>query len=376
MVIESYLPATGGTERQLQQLAGALAARRVLVEILTIRRSPRWARRETVDGIPVHRLSYPKVRWLGALVVLAKAAAFLLTEGRRFDVLHVHTANLLAVVSVLVGRVSGRPVVLKTTGAWDLERGVLNPATRHRLRQRAMLAVLRHADAWIAVSAELRHAIEAAGVAPARIRVIPNGVDTARFRPVAGATGPEPRVVFVGRLVSQKALPVLLTAWSRVVDQIPGVTLDIVGAGPLGPEMQGLSARLGLGAGVRFLGFQADVQPFLERAAVFVLPSRVEGLSNALLEAMAAGIPVVATRVGGTEDVVIDGHTGLLVAPDDPEALADALVALLTARERAREMGRHGRARVMERYGLSRVADEYLAVYGDIAGHRRSWSPV
>jgi glycosyltransferase involved in cell wall biosynthesis len=117
---------------------------------------------------------------------------------------------------------------------------------------------------------------------------------------------------------------------------------------------------------VRFAGFQADVRPFLEAATVFVLPSTVEGLSNALLEAMAVGLPAVATRVGGTEDVVIDGRTALLVPPHDPEALAEALTALLTAPERAREMGREARDRVVERYSLGLVASTYLALYREL----------
>jgi glycosyltransferase involved in cell wall biosynthesis len=283
----------------------------------------------------------------------------------------VHTANLLAVVAVVVGRVSRRPVVLKTNGAWELEQGVLNPRIRRRLRQRVMLAVLRHADAWIALSLELRRAIEEAGVPAARIHVVPNGVDTARFRPGADGVDRGPRVVFVGRLVPQKAIPVLLRAWASVGRRAPAVTLDIVGGGPLLPELEAIAARSGLGARVRFRGFQADVLPFLQGAAVFVLPSTIEGLSNALLEAMAVGLSVVATRVGGTQDVVIDGRTGLLVPPDDPEALADALAALLTAPERAREMGRRGRDRAVERYALERVACTYRALYLDLVGRAR-----
>jgi glycosyltransferase involved in cell wall biosynthesis len=367
MVIASYLPSTGGTERQLQALAGALTARGVHVEILTAQRRPEWPLRETMAGVDVHRLPYPKIRWLGTVVLLSRAAAFLVTRGRRFQVFHVHTANLLAIVAVVIGRLSRRPVVLKTTGAWELEHGVLSGRARRGLRQRLMLAVLRHADAWIALSIELGRAIAEAGVPAANVRIIPNGVDTAQFRPPGPADAKHDlRVVFVGRLVPQKALPVLLRAWTSLARRLPAVTLDIVGAGPLQPELEAAASQLGLGARVRFAGFQADVRPFLEAATVFVLPSTVEGLSNALLEAMAVGLPAVATRVGGTEDVVIDGRTALLVPPHDPDALTEALTALLTAPERAREMGREARDRVVERYSLGLVASTYLALYREL----------
>jgi glycosyltransferase involved in cell wall biosynthesis len=367
MVVASYLPYTGGTERQLQGLAGALTARGVHVEILTGQRRPEWPLRETMAGVAVHRLPYPKIRWLGTVVFLARAAAFLVTRGRRFQVFHVHTVNLLALVAVVAGRLSRRPVVLKTTGAWELEHGVLRGRAGRGLRQRLMLAVLRHADAWIALSVELGRAIEEAGVPAANVRIIPNGVDTAHFRPPGTADAKQDlRVVFVGRLVPDKALPVLLRAWTDVARRVPAATLDIVGAGPLQPDLATAASQLGLGARVRFAGFHADVRPFLEAATVFVLPSTVEGLSNALLEAMAVGLPAVATRVGGTEDVVIDGGTALMVPPHDHEALAEALTALLTAPERAREMGRQARDRAVERYSLGLVASTYLALYREL----------
>jgi glycosyltransferase involved in cell wall biosynthesis len=224
----------------------------------------------------------------------------------------------------------------------------------------------------VAVSAHLRRALEQAGVPAQRIHTIPNGVDTALFAPPSLPHSREPRpargarVVFVGRLVEEKALPVLLRAWAAVTERIAAATLDIVGAGPLQAELRALAARLGITSTVTFHGFHDDVTPFLWAADVFVLPSVVEGLSNALLEAMAAGLPVVATRISGTEDVVVHGETGLLVPADDADALAGALTSLLAAPERAREMGRRARDQVIRQCGLDLVAAAYVALYDDL----------
>ena len=372
MIIENYLPSTGGTERQLAALAGELRAYNVRVEVLTAQCCPEWPLREEVAGTRVHRLPYPKVRLLGAVVLFLKVCWFLLTRGRRFHVFHVHTVSFLAVVTAAVGRALGKAVVLKAAGGWELEDGVLNPALRRRPLYRAMLTVLRRADTWVAISTHLRRAMEAAGIPRERVVMIPNGVDTRRFAPVrpdtppAPRAAPAPRVVFVGRLVREKALPVLLQAWALVHQRVPDARLEIVGDGPLAQELQTLTEQWGLTSTVRLHGFHADVTPFLQAANVFVLSSYVEGLANTLLEAMAVSLPVVATRISGSEDVVIDGETGLLVPAGDAAALARALGELLEAPQRALAMGKRARQRVMEFCSLEQISTAYIRLYEDL----------
>ncbi|MBI3303547.1 MAG: glycosyltransferase family 4 protein, partial [Deltaproteobacteria bacterium] len=172
---------------------------------------------------------------------------------------------------------------------------------------------------------------------------------------------------FVGRLVEEKGLPVLLEAWAIVVRRVPGAILNIVGEGPLEEALKALVQRLGIMSSVRFHGHQETVIPFLQAAALFVLPSYVEGLSNTLLEAMAMELPVVATRISGSEDVVDDGVTGLLVPPGDVPALAQALGALLKDTGHTGAMGRQARKRVIQLCSLEQVTHAYLQLYQDIA---------
>jgi glycosyltransferase involved in cell wall biosynthesis len=300
---------------------------------------------------------------------LLRAGFFLLTEGRRFHVFHVHTLNSLAVLATIIGKLLGKAVVLKAVGAWELDEGVLNPVRHRQLLSRWQLAILKQADAWVAVSEHLHGAMMAAGVPPGRIVTIPNGVDIIHFTPQKIASTRQatiPQVIFVGRLVKEKGLPILLQAWVTVSQRVKDAVLHVVGGGPLKLELQTLADRLGIVASVRFYGRQEAVLPFLQASQLFVLSSHVEGLSNTLLEAMAVGLPVVATRISGSEDVVLGGENGLLVPPGDAAALAEAIVSLLNDAVRAEAMGQRGRQLVEQRYSLAHITDNYVQLYARI----------
>ncbi|HML54235.1 MAG TPA: glycosyltransferase family 4 protein [Solidesulfovibrio magneticus] len=203
---------------------------------------------------------------------------------------------------------------------------------------------------------------QSAGQMP--IRMIPNGVDTARFTPAEHREHRGPvQLVFVGRVVHQKGLDVLLSALSRLPAEAD-YELTIVGDGPLRDALTKQAASLGVLARLRFAGWagREEMPDLLRRADLFVFPSRDEGMPNAVLEAMAAGLPVVATRISGNEEVVADGETGLLVPPDDPDALAGALAGFLADAALRRRMGAAGRERVCREYSWRSVAERYAAL--------------
>jgi glycosyltransferase involved in cell wall biosynthesis len=370
MVTEKYLPDPGGTERQLRLLARELRIRKVEVEIVTPRRLAHYPMREVIDGTLVHRLSFPRIRYVAACGILLHLGWFLLRHGWRFDVFHVHTIDYGAVVATMLGRLLRRRVVLKAAGWWELT-GVLSPARRARAHGRLLLAVLRRANAWVAVSRELARAMGSAGVPASRVYTLPNGVDLARFAPGEknearrrlGLDEDRPRTLFIGRLVPEKDVTTLLKAWRHVIDVVPEAVLDIVGSGPLEGDLRAQANDLGVEKQVFFHGEQSEVVPYLQAADCFVLPSLVEGMSNALLEAMAVGLPVVATRIEGNERLLEDGVTGRLVLPHDAEALARALVDILQDVYGALSLGRRARKLVLERFGMAGVADAYLALY-------------
>jgi glycosyltransferase involved in cell wall biosynthesis len=192
----------------------------------------------------------------------------------------------------------------------------------------------------------------------ARFATIDNGVQLPPS-PARGSGGGKV-IATVARLDAVKDLGTLLAALAR----LPDVELLLVGDGPERVPLQELAAALGLGARVRFLGYRRDVAQLLDGADLFALSSLTEGMSLAVLEAMAAGLPVVGTRGGGMPDVVDDGVTGLLVPPRDPAALAAVLRTLLDDPVRRAAMGAAGRARVEQKFSLATTAQAYVAAYG------------
>ncbi|MBI4574773.1 MAG: glycosyltransferase [Planctomycetes bacterium] len=200
------------------------------------------------------------------------------------------------------------------------------------------------------------------GVPSRRRVVIPNAVDlpAARGAPPDGGPGP-PVVLCVARMVRQKGLDTLLRAVALLPRTRP-VSLWLAGEGPERPGLERLARGLGLSR-VEFLGWRADVPDLLGEADVLALPSRWEGLPVAVLEAMAAGVPVVATAVDGTAETVVHGETGLLVPPGDPVGLALALDRVLGDREAARRMGEAGRRRAGLHFRVDAMVEAYLGLY-------------
>ena len=237
---------------------------------------------------------------------------------------------------------------------------------------------LRRLDRLVYLNAESRKEAIDAGVAPERLISIPNGIDLARFpRDLAPAELPElgpadgrELVVFVGRLGRQKRVPVLLEAFAKVAARRPRARLAILGDGPERAALEQRARELGLEGRAVFLGVRDDVPRVLRAASAFVLPSAEEGMSNALLEALAAEAPAIATEIPGNRDLVRHEQEGLLVPVDDAPALERAIERLLSDRELARKLARAGRERVESEYAIDVVARRYVALF-DTFGERR-----
>lgn len=196
------------------------------------------------------------------------------------------------------------------------------------------------------------------------VAIIPNGVDAQCFTPAAVAVGAAGglSLLFVGRVVRQKGLDVLFEALASLPPALlAGVTLRIVGDGPARPDLEAQAQRLGLSERIRFLGWLGrDELPAAYRSAdAFVFPSRDEGMPNVVLEAMAAGLPVVATRIAGNRDLVVDGETGLMLDTDDVPALAAAIARLAGDAPLCRRLGEGGRRRVVDHFSWRAVASAY-----------------
>ena len=356
----SYLPDVGGAERQLELLSRELRSRGHEVSIVT-RKVAGAPARETLNGVRVRRL-FPNAlpARLQSPVFIVLTALYLLIHGRRLDAVHCMFLSVHAVgVALLRPLWRFRWVVrMACTGPF----GDLAPI-RAGWRQRLMRWALNRASRAVALSRDVAREMEEFGIAGTRIEIMFNAVDTERFhvrdRSYAGAT----RLLFVGRLTEQKNVTALVEALVR--PELAGCCLTLAGAGDLEAHLRGTAAERGLADRVRFAGLVADMVPVYTEHDVFVLPSLGEGMSNALLEAMASGMPVVCTETSGTADLIRHGQNGLVVRGADSTALADALRDLCTAPAEVRaRMGRAARQTVVEACGPARLVERLGQVYG------------
>jgi sugar transferase (PEP-CTERM/EpsH1 system associated) len=267
-------------------------------------------------------------------------------------VVHTHDQRSL-IYAAPAARLVGVPRIVHTRHGRDVH------ATR---RQTAIVRyVSRLVDQFVCVSADVEALSLADGIAPRQLRTILNGIDLDRFA-FSGPTLEGP-IVSVSRLSPEKDIANLVRAAAIARRSDPDIRIEVAGDGSCRGELEHLAGKLGLDGCVFFLGEISNVPSFLARGAIFVLPSRSEGISLTLLEAMARGLPVVATRVGGTPEIVVEGETGLLVPSGAPTALAQALLLLRRDDRAVRRMGEAGRRRVERKFNVRQMVADYLALY-------------
>jgi glycosyltransferase involved in cell wall biosynthesis len=231
--------------------------------------------------------------------------------------------------------------------------------------------VLRRFRAVTAVSSTVAELLIEAGISLDRIRVIHNGIGTEKCcspqeMPEILANGHGPVIGMVGRLVPQKGFLDVLACGPEILSFKPDTRFVITGEGPQRAELEQAACNAGISHSVVFTGARADIQCFYAAMDIFVLPSLNEGMPMTVLEAMAAGKPVVASRVGAVPQIVCDGESGILVQPGNRRELKDALVGLLKAPARAIQMGERGRKRVIQEYSSSAMARQYASLYSSL----------
>jgi glycosyltransferase involved in cell wall biosynthesis len=306
--------------------------------------------------VPVSGLVHPS----GALAVARLAA---LIKSRKVDLIHANDFAM-SVLGLAAARIAGARIVTNRVDCGHLRPGF---GVMHR-RLEAFAA--RNADLVCANAEAVRTVcIEEEGCDPDRVVVVPNGLDIPLFDALsAEIEGPLPirpgdfPVAVVGNLWPVKGHATLVEAAALLRDRAPQVRFLCVGEGVMRPVLEGRIRELGIEDRVLLLGHRTDVPAILARSSAFALCSSNEGLANAIMEAMAARLPVVATRVGGNPELVADGR-GLLVPYGDPRALADSILRILADRAEARAMGLRGRAFIEGQLSLDRMQSDHEALY-------------
>lgn len=338
----------GGAERQVLDLAVGLRARGHHVSVVCPRPGPLTGAL-AARGLPVTCLEFvhplPGDEYAFDPAAARELAALLGGTGAEVVHSHLYPAHLHASTAASLAGV--RAVV---TTAHTL---VVRPGDARLARDTPAHTV--------ACSDAVARLLRAGGVPASRVTVVPNGVSPEHLRPPGG--GARAGVVTVSRLSREKGLDLLVRAVAQLLPEHPGLDVAVAGSGPEQPVLEELCGRLGLAGHVRLLGVRDDVGDLLRRAAVFVSPSREEAGPLAVLEAMAAGTAVVATRVGGTPEVVADGVTGILVEPD-ATGLAQGLRRVLSDAGLRARLGSAGRDLVTSRYTVERQLDAVERLYG------------
>ncbi|HEX5011308.1 MAG TPA: glycosyltransferase family 4 protein [Planctomycetota bacterium] len=361
-----------GGEQQVLYLAKGLAARGVEQEILCQQNSVLAARARDAGLLVWERRLHGEVD-----LPSMRAMADRLREGR-FDLIHMHTshAHTLGLVAArLAGRrrPGDRPATL-------VSRRVDFSIRKRRLLDFSHLKYTWGLDRIVCVSEMIRAVLLRDGLPPELVGVVHSGVDVARlqgapdrradYRREFGVPAGAPLVATVGHCAEHKGQRFLVAAAPAVLERFPEARILVVGEGELLPDLKEQARALHVEGRVLFPGFRTDVPALLRAFDLFVFPSHLEGLGTSVLDALAVGLPVVATTAGGIPEMITDGVHGRLVPPRDPAALAAAMIELLEQPERARQMGEAGRARVMAEFTAERMVEKTLLEYERLAGAR------
>lgn len=376
LVTRRFWPLVGGAEMAMANLAVEFRRQGHDVRVITARWEPHWPLELEHREVPVLRLPQPRVRGWGTLRYMWSLGRWMRDHHRELD--GVLVSMLKHDAYAVLGELHSHrvPVVLRAEGGGATGDCHWQQTARFgaRIRTRCL-----EADAVVALTSTIETELLRAGYSPQKIVRIDNGVRipaprSAQRRLIGRLALQEancdlatdertPVVVYTGRLAEAKGLFDLVRCWEGIVEKWPAARLWLVGEGPDRERLYDCVCDLGLKYRVCLPGAFDDIDEVLQAADLFVLPSYAEGMSLALLEAMAAGLPVVATDIPGNRDLVEDGKTGRLAAPRSPEQLFKIIDELLDNPRQAAALGEAARAKVQAHYSLEKMAREHLDTF-------------
>jgi len=425
MVAFLFSPIVGGAETRAEKQARQLQKLGHQVMIITLRHHKDWLTQENMDGLSVTRIGgfYSqdgrlRIGRLGHLPIDFLIFLKLWSLRHHYDVLHSLQLSPLAGVAALIGKLLGKPVVISipSTGPGkkqaeddaklmadtlttkisdlsflkvpydDIVVGDLGYMKQTAFGGGAILQFLKKSEAFYHILSNRSYSyLTSNGFRADKIVRIPNGIDIDKFHPNLekrpDPNKPERDILCVARLSFPKGIDVLLHAWYRMMREPDGwrsnlkPRLLIAGTGDLREQIKRIARELEIEDSVIFLGLVKNVIPLLQEAWGFVLPSRWEGMPNALLEAMACEVPCISTRVSGSEDIVVNGVNGLLVESQQPVELAQALRSLIEDTDLAQSLAQKGLETVTENYQLLHVTEHMLDLYYKALGRDNPVAP-
>lgn len=389
LLTETYYPVIGGGETQTRILAERLAAQNIQLMIITRRSDYSLKKVDVVDRIFVYRI--PPVgqcrfaRWrmlFSSFLMLAKMR-------RHYDLVYVSGFKSLGLSAVLIAKLFRKVCILKADSNGEMsgeffasglrKLGLTHSSLRVRMFLRIRNKILRGANAFVAITSGIRRELGDYGVNPGLIYSITNSVDTKRFRPASETDKyrlrrqlnlPNKKVIitYSGRLVSYKGLPLLIRVAHKIQREHRNVGFVLVGSGSMDihnceAELKNFVKVNGLGESIYFPGEIRNVHEYLQASDIFAFPSEKDAFPLAVVEAMACGLPVVATPVGGIQEIISHRHNGLLVEAGDSEQFHDAICTLIRDKALAASLGKMARQTVNERYSDDIVVAKHVELF-------------
>ena len=374
MLVNEFPPlAVGGAERQAERLSADLVKRGWRVWVLT----------RHALGLPASELRFgfniirPNSWGSGKLQTVSFVIGALIELWRlreEYDLLHAHLAFGPAFAAVLAARILGKRVVVKLGNSGEFgDIQVSQKTWRGKLR---LFVLRRWSDIVIVLDEAMQAEALSAGFSTGQIRRMVNGIDASAYAPSGDRVDAQKQLGFadkilvlsMGRLSAQKSLPFLLQVFTSAHAENPKLHLLIVGDGPERGSLEALAESLCINQSVSFEGNQIDVRPYLSAADIFMLPSASEGISNALLEAMSAGLTCLATPVGGNSEVLAHGICGLILPVSDLSAWSRALVEISLSAELRMQFGKAALEHVRREYDFSVVGERMVGLYAELPG--------
>lgn len=373
MVVRQFYPWIGGTERQAQALSAKLIGKGIHVSVVTGWWDRNTQQREIVESIPVFRnftcwemFGLKGLRKFGGYLYMVTLFYYLWRHRDEYDLIHVHLLGYAAFPAVIAGRILKKKTLIKIANSG-------RDSDIHRMRrndlipgEKYMLPYALKANQIVAINDEIIDELHRVGVTDDRVKVIPNGLTLPGVSRKSCYRLQTPiTLIFVGRLHPQKGVDILLASFHQLVTTHPEIhwRLWILGDGGLRSALEAQAQALNMAQHVHFLGQVSNVYDYFTQSDLFILPSRAEGMSNALLEAMAHGLPCIATDVRGNANLIQDGKNGLLVPFGDAARLVKAIETLTQDEALRQQLGQAARQSIETHYSMDGVAEQYVTLY-------------
>ena len=374
-VIERFYPLIGGAEVQALQLIKKQLVKGINANVLTRKVDSKLKDSEEFEKIKIFRIE-PKGLEASKLKFAWNVYKFI--KDSDYDLIHVHGVySLFGMAAVL----SNKKVIGKITNS----RGSLK---QNKLIKFFKLFIFKKIDKLIAISNQIQSEVHQMGFKDPQIAVIPNGVDIDKFK--NGPLGilkkklkrklnlPQDKkiAIFSGRLVQQKGLDILLKAMIEVIKKEPNILLLVFGTGKLQEKNLEEENKLfidqnKLNQNIKLMGNVYNLEDYLKAADFFFFPTRREGLPNALLEAAASGLPIVASRIGGNVDIIENGYNGLLFESENVEELSEKIITLIENKEMQEKFSKNARNTVVNKFSLDIVTEKYVNLYQNLTGKKK-----